>query len=71
MAIPIKARDILITRNLLALHTHDAVLQHLDRGVPRLVQVPYPGCAVSTATGQQILFWIPGTDEHLAVVALE
>ena len=47
-----------------------AIFQHLKQSIPSLVLVPYPDCAVSSATCQKILLWIPGTGEHLFVVAL-
>ena len=36
-----------------------------------LGEVPYPGCAVPAAAGQQVLFGVPGADEDLAVVPLQ
>ena len=68
MTIPVKACDILVTGNVLALQTQDAMFQHFNQSIFRLVyKVPYPGCAVSTATCQNILLWISGTDEHFNV----
>ena len=69
MTIPVEAGDILVAGNLLALHA-DAVLEHLHRGLAGLRQVPDPRRAVAGAAGEQVLLWVPGADEDLAVVTL-
>ena len=71
MTIPVKACDILVTGNVLALQTLDAMFRHFNQSIPRLVYtVLYPDCAVPTATCQNILLLISGTDEHFNIVAL-
>ena len=70
MTVPVQAGDILVAGHLLALHL-DAMFQDLHRGVTTSGQVPYPGGAVSTATGQQIRLRVPSTNEHFTVMTLE